>query len=129
MATDTSGDFTEKSMLKMYKKLHKIDMHIRFIRLSTKKQDKDTRITNMIPKARQRVYYLNDDKCDKFYQEFVEYPYSRTRDIINAWAYDACLKRPLSSLEVMADRKGKRRQRGDKDITGYGEPILRQGVR
>ncbi len=119
-----------RPLLRMYGKLYGKKLELRFIKLSTKKQHKDVRITSMIPKARQRIYYLNDGMCDKFEAEYIEYPFSRTRDLMDCWAYDYCLKRPSSEEEDIAWRsKRLKRTKGRSDITGYGESFIREESR
>jgi phage terminase large subunit-like protein len=74
--------------------------YIRCVRLEPGKRDKDTRITSQIPACREGVYYLNRVGSEKFLQEYMEYPYGETRDLLDAWAYDYRLSRPESAAEA-----------------------------
>jgi hypothetical protein len=94
--------------------------HIRTFILKPGKRDKDTRITAKIPACREGVYYLNQEATQSFYQEYVEYPYGQTRDLLDAWAYDEeVVRRPLSSAEAL-ERSYQQGDRGTRDaVTGY----------
>jgi hypothetical protein len=77
------------------------NQHIRFVRLKPRGRDKDTRITGRIPDMRSGFYYLNRVGTEKFIQEYLEYPYGGTRDLLDAWAYDVdALRRPQTDDEM-----------------------------
>jgi hypothetical protein len=110
-----------RPLIRMHSELYEKSFHIQFVRLLTKKQDKDTRITAMIPKCREGLYYINEVGCEEWVQEYVEYPHSRTRDLLDAWAYDdQALRRPLTGVEVqdMVHRQGDAPSTRD-SVTGY----------
>ena len=72
---------------------------IRCIRLEPGRRDKDTRIVGQIAPCKEGVYYINRAGTGTFVQEYVEYPYGETRDLLDAWAYDYRLQRPESMVE------------------------------
>ncbi len=88
------------------------DVHIDFVPLLTKNKDKDTRIKYLIPQMRQRMWHINEDETKHAVMEFLEYPHSQTRDIIDAIAYtDQILIRP----QTFEERYEQRRQRARED--------------
>lgn len=79
------------------------NLYISCYDLEPARRSKDTRIENMIPGFRQGLYYLNDANpgVKELIQEFVEYPYGVTRDILDALAYAGdVLRRPETPDEV-----------------------------
>lgn len=113
-----------RPMLLMYNKLRGSgkEMHLRFIQLDTKRQDKDTRITAMIPRVKSGLYFVNKVGTERFVQEYAEYPFGATRDLLDAWAYDYRITRPKSTDEIQWEKEQKisGRGRGTIDqVTGY----------
>jgi hypothetical protein len=93
--------------------------HVRCIRLQPGRKDKDTRITGQIVPCREGVYHVNRaGGTEPFIQEMMEYPYGRTRDLLDAWSYDGVLTRP-ESLEEVWEREGQREQNTQDPVTGY----------
>jgi hypothetical protein len=93
-------------------------------RLSPGKRDKDKRIREKIPGVREGIYYINRP-CEKlFLQEYLEYPYGATRDLLDAWAYDneaGLLPRPISPEERYRSSSDQWNDRyvGINPLTGY----------
>jgi predicted phage terminase large subunit-like protein len=112
-----------RPMLLMYNKLKSKGMHLRFIQLDTKRQDKDTRITAMIPRVKSGLYFVNKVGTERFVQEYAEYPFGSTRDLLDAWAYDYRITRPKSTDELQKEKEQRvygNRGHGTLDIvTGY----------
>jgi hypothetical protein len=78
---------------------------VRFLRLNPKdfgRQDKDTRIAAKIPDFREGFYYLNQATTQPLVQEYVEFPYGATRDLMDALAYDVRVRKPASPEEMEA---------------------------
>lgn len=80
---------------------------VRIIQLRPGRRDKDTRITAKIPDMRRGIYYWNTVGTEALRQEYVEYPYSETRDLLDAWAYDrdpGVLTRDFTPAELFSTR-------------------------
>jgi predicted phage terminase large subunit-like protein len=78
------------------------NFYVRTLDLEPQKRSKDTRINALIPAFRQGLVYLNRQAPDikELVQELLEYPYGRTRDLLDALAYgDDVLRRPESPDE------------------------------
>jgi hypothetical protein len=89
--------------------------------LKPDRRTKDTRITAKIAPCKQGLYYVSRVGCDPFVTEYIEYPYGRTRDLLDAWAYgDEMLHRPESPLEHYNRRRSSYDQRFTANpVTGY----------
>ena len=96
------------------------------IPLKPGRTNKDTRIRDKVNGWDDGVYYLNRVDCDDFFEEFSQYPYARTRDLLDAMAYDGALVRPLTDEEEHAALYGSRSRAalGADPVTGYVLPPL-----
>lgn len=80
-------------------------IHVSCIDLEPGRRTKDSRITAKITPFRAGHYYVNRAVEDLFSEEYLEYPYGRTRDLLDALAYDdepGVLPKPLSPTEADA---------------------------
>ena len=100
--------------------------HITCLDLEPGRRTKDARITAKITPFQQGHYYLSRDVEEAFTGEYLTYPYSETRDILDALAYDdepGIVPRPMSPVE--ADQYESQatdwasRYSGIDEITGY----------
>jgi hypothetical protein len=103
------------------------DQFVTVTPLKPGKYDKETRIRGLIPKFREGMIYFSDAPgVKRFEQEYLEYPYGTTRDLLDAAAYmDEVLRRQETPGE-MAERRGRDRwQRAySRDpVTGYLWPL------
>jgi len=101
-------------------------VHVSCIDLEPGRRTKDSRITAKITPFRAGHYYLNRAVEDLFVEEYLEYPYGRTRDLLDALAYDdepGVLPKPLSPTEAnqyeQAATSWQSRYSGVDEITGY----------
>jgi hypothetical protein len=98
--------------------------HITFIPQKAEKQSKDARIMGLIPDFRSGFVYLNEPACRQLVQEYTEYPYGTTRDIMDALAqHKKCVFRPLTveeSLELSESRANRGRRPGQLDAVNWG---------
>ena len=102
------------------------NMFIRVVPLKPTNRTKDARVQNKIGPFRAGFYYLNESTTSNFVQEYLEYPYGGTRDVLDAMAYDdepTVLPRPLSPEEAERYRSEnlnwKSRYDGIDEVTGY----------
>jgi len=97
------------------------DYNLSSIPLKPGRTNKDTRIRDKINGWDDGVYYLNRRNTDDFFEEFSQYPYSRTRDLLDALAYDKALVRPLTDEEEQEAMYGamSRSKLGMDPVTGY----------
>lgn len=97
--------------------------YIRPLRLKPDKKSKGARIREKIPGMKSGLYYWDSNNTDDLLKEYMEYPYGGTEDLLDAWAYDAILKRPDApeeiELRLMHNRRGYSNQNGRDPITGY----------
>lgn len=100
--------------------------YVRTLDLEPQRRAKDTRINALIPPFRQGLFYLNRGSAGakELVQEILEYPYSRTRDILDALGYAAdVLRRPESSVEqhlrMMGDQHRTYPATSRDPVTGY----------
>lgn len=101
--------------------------YVRIITLEPGKQHKDTRILSRNPGCRQGHYYLNQPLTQPFVQEYVEFPYGETRDILDAWSYDECMNRPYTTAERTRLRRQSDRLREFETQDSEGRAVLVTG--
>lgn len=77
------------------------DTHLTAIPVKPGRTNKDTRIRDKVNGWDDGTYYLNRQETEDFYEEFSQYPHARTRDLLDAMAYDSMLTRPLTNEEEM----------------------------
>ena len=96
---------------------------ISFVPLMTRGMEKDVRIRQIMGPMRQGLYYFNRAESGYTLQELLEYPYSETRDLIDAMAYvesGQILNRPVTPGEIAFDEQQNRSLRDGCDFyTGY----------
>jgi hypothetical protein len=108
----------------LIKEAAKQNRALSFVSLKPGMRDKETRIQGKIPEFRAGLFYLNEiPALKKLQQEYIEFPYGRTRDLLDALAYDAeALRRPESPVEYerRIDEDRVSRIMGGRDpVTGY----------
>jgi hypothetical protein len=88
--------------------------------LHTRGREKEARIMAMVAPTKQGWWYICRG-TPSFEQEYREYPYSGTRDVIDAWAYSQdCLSRPTSMAEEVHREWVRRHASATRDVvTGY----------
>jgi hypothetical protein len=75
-------------------------VRIEFIPVTTKNKDKDYRIREMAAEVKSGLWYFNQEEFGHAEVELLEYPYCRTRDLIDAMAYaPQVLMRPQTTEE------------------------------
>lgn len=88
--------------------------------LTTKGREKGARIQALINPCKAGWWHV-DPSLGNFMQEYVEYPYSSTVDLLDAWAYSQdILHRPVSTAERLSTYWADRRMDRTRDkYTGY----------
>lgn len=77
---------------------------LQFIPLKEERRSKDTRIQALIPDWRAGFIYLNEPETRQLVVEANEYPYGRTRDLLDAFAMrEEVLSRPRTTGEIVHD--------------------------
>jgi predicted phage terminase large subunit-like protein len=97
------------------------DHHLQVVPVKPGRRDKGTRIMGLSPAARSGHVYVNRQSTRPFYQEWIEYPYGETEDVLDAASYmDEVLKRPIAPQERIEMRRRERETVYGRDaITGY----------
>tara|TARA_Y100000310_G_scaffold344025_1_gene454604 strand:- start:8116 stop:10383 length:2268 start_codon:yes stop_codon:yes gene_type:complete len=100
--------------------------YLRCVAVEPGKRNKDTRIMDKAPGWQQGRYYLNEQGCEAFEQEFDEYPSGLTKDLLDAMGYDHKMHKPESARELSQRRlQDGGFGSGTKDpITGYLVPFV-----
>lgn len=81
----------------------RLGLYVRVLDLEPARRSKDTRINALIPPFKRGMVYLNRGatQMKEMVQELLEYPYGRTRDLLDALAYgDDVLRRPETPEEM-----------------------------
>ena len=94
---------------------------IRPVSSKSRREEKDTRIVGLIPDFRDGNWHLNRQGAEEVVTELLEYPHSRTRDLIDAMGYTReVLRRPYSPEESAALWARRIQHQRERDpITGY----------
>ena len=98
-------------------------VQLQFCPLKTKGRDKDTRIRSLAGPLAEGLWYFERANTGYLLQELLEYPYSESRDLIDALAYtDDVLSRPMTPTEQRHIRRysyNSRRPEPGSTWTGY----------
>ncbi len=94
-------------------------INLRVTKLKPERQQKDTRIVAKIPDMRRGLYYWNRATTEPLRQEYLEYPYGDTRDLLDAWGYDRKALNRWSTPNEVATRKLRDQLEGGNYSTPY----------
>jgi hypothetical protein len=91
---------------------NKRDIPITITPLKPGKRDKETRVQGLIPGFRAGLWYLNDTSAlQRFKQEYLDFPYGKTRDLLDALAYYGEVLRRPETPEERDERRDMARSR------------------
>lgn len=95
------------------------NQHLTPVPLEPGRTNKNIRIENKANGFDNGDYYINRSETEDFYEEYTQYPYGATRDILDALAYDdRLLFRPATDEEEQAMIFSRLHRTADR-VTGY----------
>lgn len=93
---------------------------VNVVKLKPGRKDKEARILGLIQGYKAGLYYFNKGETKELVKQLAEYPYSTSRDCLDAHAYDYKLGRPSAPEELeFAALQERIEETGRSGVTGY----------